>query len=255
MNWFGILKEDKVLPKMREFQFAGERKTKPEVKDDRCKKRLKEKFLRLKERNESLETYGGKWYKGKENMWAEDGFEGEIHTQLAGHGGDTGYVNIKDHQSIDRLVELFDESPSLPKVSEEMCCGILEAIQEMVVVGRDWYMTQLKDARRDGIPDMINTEFPMWNKNVSVPDEYGLDETAFISLHSRFWLANSLNFVLIIGRKDESGMQMQYQYRFSLEYETKGWEGESFGTVDEDAEIRFRQNLIIFMNFILTMRD
>ena len=33
MNWFGILKKDKVLPKMREFQFAGERKTKPEVKE------------------------------------------------------------------------------------------------------------------------------------------------------------------------------------------------------------------------------
>tara|TARA_R100001591_G_scaffold118608_1_gene142732 strand:+ start:7537 stop:8292 length:756 start_codon:yes stop_codon:yes gene_type:complete len=251
MNWFVILKEDKVLPKMREFQFAGERKNKPEVEDDRCRKKLKEKFLRLKERNESLETYGGKsgnyfrWSKGKEK-----GFEGEIHTQLAGHGGDTGYVNIKDHQSIDRLVEIFD------KVSEEMCCGILEAIQEMVVEGRNWYTTQIKEGSRKGFfPSGDMMDFPMWDKNVSIPDEYGFDETANISLHSGFWLSNSLYFSLSLHRKDESGMQMQYGYRFSLEYDVTGWEGRSVGTVDEDVDIRFRQNLIIFMNFILTMKD
>jgi len=234
MNWFGILKENKVLPEMREFEFAGEKANKPEVEDDRCRKKLKEKFLRLKKRNENLETYSDK-------------FDEEIDTQLAGHGGDTGYVNIKDHQSIDRLVELFD------KVSEEMCCGILEAIQEMVVAGRNWYTTQIKDASQKGIYDGM--DFPMWEKNVSIPDEYGLDETANISLYSGFWLGNRLNFSLSIHREDESGMQMQYGYRFSLEYKTTSWEGRSLGTVDEDVEIRFRQNLIIFMNFILTMTD
>ena len=95
----------------------------------------------------------------------------------------------------------------------------------------------------------------MWSKTIGIPDEYGFDETAYISLYSEFLFANRLNFSLSIHRKDESGTKMQYGYAFFLDYKNTGLEGRSLWTVDENVTIRFRKNMIVFMNFILTMKD
>lgn len=251
MNWFGILKKDKVLPKMREFQFAGEGKNKPEVEDDRCRKRLKEKFLKLKVRNDHMIS-GNKWH-------------GDIKTDsyrtISWDNNETRKVYTRGSEGVDKFVEALDD------VSEEMCCGILEAIQEMAVKGRDWYTTQLENLNQGEGYSAV--DFPDYQKSIPIKTSKG-DENTYVSLSTNFYYANRMHFTIHFSRNRGNndhfnensdaahGIMIKYTntdadgFDLGRSYEHPKW---NVNNESENLEVRVPRNLILFMNFILSMGE
>ena len=140
---------------MREFQFAGEEKNKPEVEDDRCRKRLKEKFLKLKVRNDHMIS---------SNKWHGD-IKTDSYRTISWDNNETRKVYTRGSEGVDKFVEALDD------VSEEMCCGILEAIQEMAVKGRDWYTTQLENLNQGEGYSAV--DFPDYQKSIPIKTSKG----------------------------------------------------------------------------------
>ena len=242
---------------MREFQFAGEEKNKPEVEDDRCRKRLKEKFLKLKDRNENMIS-SNKWY-------------GDIQTESYrtisfgerdfGIKEGTRKVYTEGSEGVDKFVEALDD------VSEEMCCGILEAIQEMAVKGRDWYTTQLENLNQGEGYSAV--DFPDYSKAIPIKTSKG-DENTYVTLSTNFYYANRMHFSIHFSRNRDDddhfnensdaahGLMVKYTntdadgFDLGRSYEHPKW---NVNNESENLDVRVPRNLILFMTFILTMGD
>ena len=236
---------------MREFQFAGEGKNKPEVEDDRCRKKLKEKFLKLKDRNERMKS-GDKWH-------------GDIETvtyTTVNYGEDvTSKVYHYDSQAVDKFVESLDD------VSEEMCCRILETIQEMAVKGKDWYTTQLENLNQGEGYSAV--DFPDYNKALDVKISND-NETTYILLRTNFFYSNKMFFSINFSRNrddnDHFNEKSDAAYGLRIQYTNTDSDGRGLGrsyenpkwnvnNESENLDVRVPRNLILFMNFILTMGE
>ena len=237
---------------MREFQFAGEGKNKPEVEDDRCRKRLKEKLLKLKDKNERMIS-GNKWY-------------GDIKTESYrtvsfGEKDEGRRVYTDGSEGVDKFVEALDD------VSEEMCCRILEAIQEMAVKGRDWYTTQLENLNQGEGYSAV--DFPEYSTAIPIKTSKG-DENTYVSLSTNFYYANRMHFSIHFSRNrddnDHFNENSDAAHGFMLKYENTDSDGFDLGRSYEDPkwnvnnrsenlDVRVPRNLILFMTFILTMGD
>jgi len=153
MNWFGILKKDKVLPKMREFQFAGEGKNKPEVEDDRCRQALKEKIIYLK----FFENY-------ITNTSPISPYE--VTTLYVGKGAGRRLEGQNLPNSYDHAMEALDSIP------EEACCVFLELLQKCVQRGNSFLNTYWnKPHDKKKVRDMIKNDEASFYENREITIE------------------------------------------------------------------------------------